>query len=80
MVLPSDEAILEAMMGPERPWDDLHHRSYFLPEMDHIERGEFHVHMNDNVDRTMNPLVKHGVYVEGNMENISGNDTYQHIK
>jgi hypothetical protein len=27
--------------------------------------------MNDNVDRTMNPLVKHGVYVEGNMENIS---------
>jgi hypothetical protein len=27
--------------------------------------------MNDNVDRTMNPLVRHDVYVEGNMENIS---------
>ena len=26
--------------------------------------------MNDYVDKTMNPLVKHGVYVEGNMENI----------
>ena len=31
LVLPSDEAILEALIGPDRPWDDLHHRSYFLP-------------------------------------------------
>jgi hypothetical protein len=23
--LPSDEAILEAMNGSERPWDDMHH-------------------------------------------------------
>jgi hypothetical protein len=70
MVMPSDEAILEAMTGLERPWDDFHHRSYFLPKIDRIERGEFHVHMNDYVDKTMNPLVKHGVYAEGNMENI----------
>jgi hypothetical protein len=26
---PSNEAILEAMTGPDRPWEDLHHRSYF---------------------------------------------------
>ena len=26
-VLPSEEAILEAMMGIDRPWEDLHHRS-----------------------------------------------------
>jgi hypothetical protein len=38
-IFPSDEAILEVMMVLERPWEDLHHRSYFLPEMDHIERG-----------------------------------------
>jgi hypothetical protein len=31
--LPSDEAILEAMYCPNRPWDDMHHRSYFLPEL-----------------------------------------------
>jgi hypothetical protein len=29
--LPSDEAMLEAMNGLDRPWDDMHHRSYFLP-------------------------------------------------
>ena len=31
MVLPYEEAILEAMMGVDRPWGYLHHRSYFLP-------------------------------------------------
>jgi hypothetical protein len=33
LVLPSDEVIIEAMTSPDRPWDDLHHRSYFLPEL-----------------------------------------------
>jgi hypothetical protein len=33
LVLPSDEAIIEEMTSPDRPWDDLHHRSYFLPEL-----------------------------------------------
>eukprot|EP00253_Pinus_taeda_P006317 PITA_06317 len=32
-VLPSEEVILEAMMGIDRPWEDLHHRSYFLPPL-----------------------------------------------
>jgi len=39
--------------------------------MDRIERGEFHLHMNDIVYMTVNPFMKHGVYVEANMENIS---------
>ena len=30
MVLPSDEAILEAMSGCGKIYEDLHHRSYFL--------------------------------------------------
>ena len=33
MVLPSDEAILEAMSGHGKICEDLHHPSYFLPEL-----------------------------------------------
>ena len=28
----TDEEILEALTAPEYPWDDMHHRSYFLPD------------------------------------------------
>jgi hypothetical protein len=41
LVFPSDEAIIEAFTSPDRPWDDLHHRSYFLPELIIIQVGEF---------------------------------------
>jgi hypothetical protein len=37
LVFPSNEVILEAMTGPDKPWDDLHHRSYFLPDLKRIE-------------------------------------------
>jgi hypothetical protein len=37
LVFPYDEDILEEMMGLDRPWDDLHHRSYFLPELKRVE-------------------------------------------
>jgi hypothetical protein len=33
LVLPFDEAVIEAMTSPDKPWEDLHHRSYFLPEL-----------------------------------------------
>lgn len=33
IVLLSEEAIFEAMTGAERPWVDLHHRSYFLHDL-----------------------------------------------
>jgi hypothetical protein len=33
LVLPSDEAAIEAMTSPNKTWEDLHHRSYFLPEL-----------------------------------------------
>jgi hypothetical protein len=29
--LPSNEAIIEVMNGSDKPWNDMHHRSYFLP-------------------------------------------------
>jgi hypothetical protein len=69
LVLPSNEAILEAMMGLNRPWDDLHHRSYFLPELRRVEAGEFTSTMNGVVTHPFNPLEMHRVYAEGNMEN-----------
>jgi hypothetical protein len=33
LFLPLDEVIIEAMTSLDRPWDDLHHRSYFLPDL-----------------------------------------------
>jgi hypothetical protein len=41
LVLPSDKAIIKAMASPDKPWDDIHHRSYFLPKLSRIKAGEF---------------------------------------
>ena len=40
-VFPSDEAIIEAMSRVEPPWEELHHRSYFLPELDCLECEDY---------------------------------------
>jgi hypothetical protein len=71
LVFPSDEAIIEAMTSPDKPWDDLHHRSYFLPELRRIEAGEFTLTMTRDRSCPINPLATHEVYAEGNMENIT---------
>jgi hypothetical protein len=63
--------ILEALTGPDRPWDDLHHRSYFLPELGRIEAGEFVLTMTGDRSCPINPLATHTVYAEGNMETIA---------
>jgi hypothetical protein len=36
LVFPSNE-VLKAMIGPNIPWDDLHHKSDFLPKLKRIE-------------------------------------------
>ena len=69
--MPSDEAIIEAITSPDRPWDDLHHRSYFLPELRRIEAGEFTLTMNGDKSCPINPLSMHTVYVKGNMVKIA---------
>ena len=46
MVLPSDESILEAMSRRGKICEDLHHRSYFLPELSKIENQEFHLRLS----------------------------------
>ena len=71
MVLPSDEAILEAMCGQDKICEDLHHQSYFLSELSRIEKQEFLVRLTDDVDTPVNPLPREGMFAEGNMENIS---------
>ena len=40
-VFPLDKEIIEAMSGVEPPWEELHHRSYFLSELDLLEREDF---------------------------------------
>jgi hypothetical protein len=68
--LPSDEAIIEAMTSLDKPWEDLHHRSYFLPELSRIESKEFTLTMTGDRFCPINPLATHKVYPEGNMATI----------
>jgi hypothetical protein len=71
LVLPSDEAIIEAMTGPDKPWEDLHHRSYFLPELHRIEAGEFTITMMGDQPCPINLLATQDIYAEGNMVTIA---------
>jgi hypothetical protein len=71
LVFPSDEAIMEEMTSLDKPWDDLHHRSYFLPELSRIEAREFTLTMTGDRSCPINPLATHVVYVEGNMATIA---------
>ena len=70
-IFPSDEAILEAMSGLEQPWGELHHRSYFLPKIDDIERDDFKAIFSEKIGRPVVPLGSPSKYAEGNMANLS---------
>jgi len=69
--LPSNEAILEVMYGSDRPWEDMHHCSYFLPELVSIKHDDFRSTLSEMVGHAVVPLDTHGIYAEGNMVNIS---------
>jgi hypothetical protein len=71
LVLPSDEAIIEAMTSPDKPWDDLHHKSYFLLDLIRIEVGEFTLTMTRDNTCPINPLATHIFYTEGNMKTVA---------
>jgi hypothetical protein len=71
LVLPSDEAVIDAMTSLDKPWDDLHHRSYFLPELNKIEAGEFTLIMTGDRSCPINPLATHEISAKGNMESIT---------
>jgi hypothetical protein len=59
------------MNGLDRPWDDMHHRSYFLRDLVSIEEDDFRYNLSEMVGHIVVPLDTHGIYSEGNMENIS---------
>jgi hypothetical protein len=71
LVLHSDEAVIEAMTSPDKPWEDLHHRSYFLPELRLIEPGEFTITMTGDQPCPINLLATQEIYAEGNMVTIA---------
>jgi hypothetical protein len=71
LVLPFDEVVIEAMTSLEKPWEDLHHRSYFLPELSRIEVGEFTVTMTGDQPFPINLLATQEIYAEGNMATIT---------
>jgi hypothetical protein len=62
--LPSDEAIIKAMNASDKPWDDMHHRSYFLPELERIEQDDFRSTLSEVVGHTVVPLDTHDIYAE----------------
>jgi hypothetical protein len=68
---PSDESIIETMNGSDKPWDDMHHYSYFLPELETIEQNDFRSTLSEIVKHAIVPLDMNIIYVEGNMESIS---------
>jgi hypothetical protein len=70
LVLPSNKEVIKAMTSLEKPWEDLHHRSYFLPELRRIEAGEFTITMTGDHPCPINLLATQEIYAEGNMVTI----------
>jgi hypothetical protein len=71
LVLPSDETAIEAMTSLDKPWEDLHHRSYFLPNLRQIEAGKFTITMTGDQPCPINLLATQEIYSEGNMVTIA---------
>ena len=59
------------MTDAKESWEEMHHRSYFLPKLEQIECDEFRTTFRENVGHPMIPLGTHGIYAKGKMENLS---------
>lgn len=57
-------------MGVDRPWEDLHHRLYFLPPLREVESSLSNL-STDEVYIVSNPLAPTQFFTEGNMLVIS---------
>ena len=57
----NDEEILESLTSPEYPWDDMHHRAFFLPKELVSQSDQFSVEtkyfIHGNVDWFKNPIL-----------------------
>jgi hypothetical protein len=69
--LNSDEAIIESMNGSKTTWDDMHHRSYFLLDLERIEQDDFQSTLSEILGHVIVLLDTHDIYAEGNMVSIS---------
>jgi len=71
-IIQSDEDIMEAMTNTDYPWDDMHHRAYFLPQQTHdqyvVESKDF---IHGEVDWFKNLIPAPYDFEEGNMDKIS---------
>ncbi|MCY6524852.1 hypothetical protein, partial [Actinobacillus pleuropneumoniae] len=68
-VMSSDEQLREILSVDDLPWEDLHHRSSFLPEDDHFENDFSSIFTTEYVKEPQNPM-KHPDS-ELNLGNIS---------
>jgi hypothetical protein len=68
---PSDKAIIEAMNGSDKPWDDMHHQSYFFPDLEIIRQDDFRSTLSEIVGHVVVPIDMHNIYAEGNMVSFS---------
>ena len=59
------------MSGVEPPWEELHHRSYFLPKLDRLEHEDLRAVLSTRVGSPMVPLSSPGQMANGNMAKIS---------
>ena len=59
------------MSRVEQPWEEFHHRSYFLPELNRMEHEEYREILSKNIGSPMVPLSSPGQMADGNMANIS---------
>ena len=71
----NDEEILEALTTPKYPWDDMHHRSFFLSKDLVSQFDQFSVETKDfihgKVDWYKNPILAPDAFEEGDIANIS---------
>ena len=67
------------MSGAKPPWEELHHRSYFLPELDCLEHEDLREVLSERIGSPMVPLSSPGPMADGNMEKHIFNDSYQYL-
>ena len=59
------------MSKVEPPWEEFHHQSYFLPELNRMEREEFREIISEKIGIPVVPFSSLGHMADGNMVNLS---------
>ena len=63
--------LLRPCLWIEPPWEELHHRSYLLPELDRLECEDYREILSERIGSPMVPLSSPGPMDDGNMVKIS---------